>query len=107
MYEPLGVLFSHSSRYLGEMIYQMLNCLHDLRYRALILHRDVSFNNIMVLRDEPDGKPLFILNDFNLATRATVDGKLEGGPISKHRTGMLPFMSYELLHDMWSTYEAV
>ncbi|EKM49064.1 uncharacterized protein PHACADRAFT_107624, partial [Phanerochaete carnosa HHB-10118-sp] len=107
-YEPLEVLFSRSSRYLGEMVYQMLNCdLHDLRYRVLILHRGVSFNNIMVLTDEPDGKPLFILNDFDLATCATVDGKLKGGPISKHHTGTLPFMSYELLHDMWSTYEVV
>ncbi|EKM50301.1 uncharacterized protein PHACADRAFT_214010 [Phanerochaete carnosa HHB-10118-sp] len=89
------------------MVYQMLNCLHDLRYEALILHRDVSFNNIMVVRDEPDGKPLFILNDFDLATRKTADGKPDGGPPSKHRTGTLPFMSYELLHDMWLAYEVV
>ncbi|EKM50308.1 uncharacterized protein PHACADRAFT_201147 [Phanerochaete carnosa HHB-10118-sp] len=80
-----------------------------VNYERRVLRAPIftNFNNIMVLRDEPDGKPLFILNDFDLATCATVDGKLKGGPISKHRTGTLPFMSYELLHDMWSTYEVV
>ncbi|GJE88178.1 fungal protein kinase-like protein [Phanerochaete sordida] len=106
-YQALDSLFSTSAKYLGEMVYQMLDCLHDLRHRALILHRDISFNNIMVLLDGPDGKPLFILNDFDLATRVTKDGQQVASATSKHRTGTLPFMAWEVLYDLYATHENV
>ncbi|GJE93126.1 hypothetical protein PsYK624_092850 [Phanerochaete sordida] len=87
------------------MVYQMLNCLHDLRYKAHLLHRNVSFSNIMVQQNGPDGKPLFILNDFDLATCVTDDGKFVDGPTAKHRSGSLPFMAWEKLSDLWALHE--
>lgn len=103
-YEPLGALFSTSSEFLGEMVYQMLDCLHDLRYKALILHRDISFNNIMVML-LGSGTPRFILNDFDLATRVTPTGEPAGGPTSRHRTGTLPFMALDILTGLFQEHE--
>ncbi|THU76486.1 hypothetical protein K435DRAFT_771032 [Dendrothele bispora CBS 962.96] len=56
-----------------------------------ILHRDISMNNIMVRK--VDGKIFGVLNDLDLASRATK----EMSATSKHRTGTRPFMAYELL----------
>lgn len=68
---------------------------HDLRYEAFVLHRDVSEGNILVtLRD--DGKPHFILHDFDLAVKVNKDGHPEGDT-STHRTGTVPYMALELL----------
>jgi hypothetical protein len=70
--------------------------LHDLKFQARILHRDVSHNNIMF--QVRDGKPYFILNDFDLAT--VEKAPEEESPTSKHRTGTLAFMCLELLLDL-------
>ena len=71
--------------------------LHDLKYKANILHRDVSVNNIMY--EVRDGKPFFILNDFDLVSLEKSDGR-DAKPSSKHRTGTLPFMPCEVLSDL-------
>ncbi len=47
-----------------------------------------------------NGKVCFILNDFDLATVVTDEGEPSAVASSKHRTGTLPFMAYELLKDM-------
>lgn len=70
--------------------------LHDLRTKAFMLHRDISFSNIMC--DMSGGNPKFILNDFDLAVQLDEDGE-PAGASSNHRTGTLPFISVELLHD--------
>ncbi|THV00268.1 hypothetical protein K435DRAFT_776628, partial [Dendrothele bispora CBS 962.96] len=57
-----------------------------------ILHRDISMNNIMVRK--VDGEIFGVLNDLDLASRATK----EMSATSKHRTGTRPFMAYELLN---------
>ncbi|THG96597.1 hypothetical protein EW026_g5264 [Hermanssonia centrifuga] len=98
-YFPLKDLFSKSCELIPTMVYQMLDCLHDLRYKAKILHRDISANNVMW---EMHGEEVvFKLIDFDFAT--FVDG--DGRPIattssSKHRTGTLAFMAYELVCEM-------
>ncbi|THG94234.1 hypothetical protein EW026_g7196 [Hermanssonia centrifuga] len=98
-YFPLKELFSKSCELIPRMVDQMLDCLHDLRYKAKILHRDISCNNVMF---EMRGTEVnFILIDYDWAT--LVDG--EGHPIgaigrSKHRTGTLPFMAFDLVADM-------
>ena len=71
--------------------------LHDLKYKANILHRDVSVNNIMY--EVRDGKPFFILNDYDLVSLQKPDGE-NAKPSSKHRTGTLPFMSCDVLDDL-------
>ena len=115
-YKPLNALFTTSSKYLGRMVNEMLNCecaylpcvsltdphiigMHDLWYsEARILHRDISINNIVweFRHDEPH----FILSDLDLATVVTVDGKPDSEPSSNHRTGTLPFLSLDVLDDL-------
>lgn len=48
---------------------------------------------------ERDGEDYFILIDFDLAVEVDDDGTPKG-QTSRHRTGTLPFMAYELLEDM-------
>ncbi|THG93744.1 hypothetical protein EW026_g7576 [Hermanssonia centrifuga] len=98
-YFPLRNLFSKSCEHIPTMVYQMLDCLHDLRYKAKILHRDISANNVMW--EMHGDEVVFKLIDFDYA--AYVDD--EGRPVatiasSKHRTGTLPFMAYDLIVDM-------
>ena len=75
--------------------------LHDLRYKADMLHRDISINNIMFqLRDD---RYYFILIDFDMAVIIRADGpKDKDGTYvaaSKFRTGTLPFMAHALVSD--------
>ncbi len=71
--------------------------LHDLRYKARILHRDISCKNIMY--EIRDGRLYFILIDFDMATVVTSTGEPSAQVSAKHRTGTLPFMAFELLRD--------
>ena len=72
--------------------------LHDLRYKAKVLHRDVSINNIMY--DIRDGAYYFVLIDFDMAIVVEDHvGRSTYQTSSKHRTGTLPFMAYELIED--------
>ena len=72
--------------------------LHDLRYKANILHRDISINNIMY--EIRDGAYYFILIDFDMAIVVEDrKGKSTYQTSSKHRTGTLPFMAWELIKD--------
>lgn len=48
---------------------------------------------------QDNGKPYFILNDFDLATVVTEQGEPRAAT-SNHRTGTLPFMAIELILDM-------
>ncbi|KAL1942198.1 hypothetical protein VTO73DRAFT_6262 [Trametes versicolor] len=79
------------------MVDQITDALHALRYKALILHRDVSNTNIMW--EKKNGQVHFILNDFDLAIRLNRDGTPAMEATAKHRTGTLPFMSISLLED--------
>ncbi|THG97224.1 hypothetical protein EW026_g4743 [Hermanssonia centrifuga] len=96
-YTPLSELFSKSCEYIPLMVDQMLDCLHDLRYKVSILHRDVSKNNIMY--EMRDDKPHFILIDYDLAKEITGFDAHCSSSTSQHRTGTLPFMAYELVED--------
>ncbi|GJE90424.1 hypothetical protein PsYK624_065570 [Phanerochaete sordida] len=104
-HEPLESFLSGAPQYLGHMVYQMLNCLHDLHYKANISHHDVNFNNIVVRRDGPDGEPRFILNDLDLATRVSEEVTPLTGPTSRYFIETLPYMSWEILRDLGIIYE--
>ncbi|THG98252.1 hypothetical protein EW026_g3909 [Hermanssonia centrifuga] len=98
-YFPLRDLFSKSCELIPTMVYQMLDCLHDLRYKAKILHRDISANNVMW--EKQGDEVVFKLIDFDYATAVDDEGRpasMTAG--SKHRTGTLPFMAYALIIDM-------
>lgn len=73
-----------------------LTGIHDLRYKAHILHRDISVDNIMY--NVKDG--CFILNDFDLAARLKKGGFPAKPSDSTHRTGTLPFMARDLVKAM-------
>ncbi|THH00114.1 hypothetical protein EW026_g2348 [Hermanssonia centrifuga] len=97
-YLPIKNLFSKSVKSIPLMVDQMLDCLHDLRYKAHILHRDISCHNIMY--EIRDSVPYFILIDFDLAKLVEDDGEPSMAPTAKHRTGTLPFMAHEILLEM-------
>jgi hypothetical protein len=58
------------------------------------MHRDISVNNLMVDMRKPW---LGVLIDLDLAINLETTGKLPAS--SLHRTGTLPFMALDLLHD--------
>ncbi|PSR77258.1 hypothetical protein PHLCEN_2v7993 [Hermanssonia centrifuga] len=95
-YLPSKNLFSKSVKFIPLMVDQMLDCLHDLRYKAHILHRNISCHNIMY--EIRDGVPYFILIDFDLEKLVEDDG--DPSMVPKHRTGTLPFMAHEILLEM-------
>lgn len=66
-----------------------------------MLHRDISVNNIMW--EEHEGKYYFRLIDFDNATIVTDSAAQESSYVasSRHRTGTLPFMAYELVMDAY------
>jgi hypothetical protein len=64
----------------------------------MILHRDLSKGNIMHMYR--NGEDYFVLIDFDLAVRVGQDGQ-PLGPRSRHRTGTLPFMAFDLVNDMY------
>ncbi|THG96259.1 hypothetical protein EW026_g5535 [Hermanssonia centrifuga] len=98
-YFPLRDLFSKSCELIPTMVYQMLDCLHDLRYKAKILHRDISANNVMW--EKQGDEVVFKLIDFDCAAFVDDQGRpLATTASSKHRTGTLPFMAYALIMDM-------
>ncbi|KAJ3556845.1 hypothetical protein NM688_g1796 [Phlebia brevispora] len=111
-YSSIKDLFPKRCELIPIMVEQMIDCestlnslvdrrthgregLHDLRYKANMLHRDVSVNNIMY--EMRDGRYCFILIDFDMAIALPKDGDAPYVPSSKHRTGTLPFMAYELV----------
>ncbi|KAG8980760.1 hypothetical protein FRB94_009794 [Tulasnella sp. JGI-2019a] len=72
----------------GELAIQEL-------WMAGILHRDISFGNLLVMTCEPLRG--FII-DLGLAMRVTKDGKAnEGSDVHHHLTGTLPFIAADLL----------
>ncbi|KAJ3552748.1 hypothetical protein NM688_g3990 [Phlebia brevispora] len=96
-YSQIRPLFSENIQLIPVMVDQMIDCLSDLWYKANILHRDVSVNNIMY--EKRGDYYHFVLIDFDMAIELP-DGDLSDySPSSKHRTGTLPFMAYELIED--------
>ncbi|KAJ3558382.1 hypothetical protein NM688_g960 [Phlebia brevispora] len=96
-YMPLESLIPTSPESIPLMAYQLLDCLHDLRYKANILHRDIAVNNVMY--EYRQGRLNFILIDFDMATEVSNDPNAEYTPSSKFRTGTLAFMAMELIQD--------
>ena len=121
-YGSIWTLFGKHFELVPIMVDQMIDCasyitrlnqetsltrdvagLHDLRYKANILHRDISINNIMY--KVQDGAYYFILIDFDMAVDLTNAVTPDGGykASSKNRTGTLPFMAYDLVRDAWNS----
>ncbi|KAJ4478111.1 protein kinase [Lentinula aciculospora] len=83
-------------RDLAQVFYDILQ-IHQWLYEcAGILHRDLSFGNIMFRRK--NGKVYGVLNDFDLSSRVQ---DMDNGPTSNQRTGTKPFMSRDLLDLKW------
>ncbi|KAI0085302.1 hypothetical protein BDY19DRAFT_450284 [Irpex rosettiformis] len=96
-YVPLCVQLAKNPDSLTTMVKQITDCIHDLRHKALILHRDVSEGNIMYKKR--DGEDWFLLIDFDLAVGLRENGQ-PTGPSARHRTGTLPFMAVDLIDDI-------
>lgn len=73
--------------------------MHDLRYKALILHRDISPSNIRCDLRTGQEEPLFVLSGFDLAVKVASDGSPKGST-ANHRTGTRPFLAIEHLEDL-------
>ncbi|KAJ3487010.1 hypothetical protein NLI96_g3837 [Meripilus lineatus] len=96
-YERLDLILCAANMHNAMM--QLFDCLHDLRYKANIVHRDISPGNLMYER-LGDGTIWVILNDFDLAAMVHDSGLPVVENTFKHQTGTLPFMAHELLQDM-------
>ncbi|KAF7798369.1 hypothetical protein EIP86_009590 [Pleurotus ostreatoroseus] len=96
-YSSIKELFSYSPKLIPVMVVQMIDCLHDLRYKANMLHRDISANNIMY--EIRNGRHHFILIDFDMAVILPTATEGSVSATANHRTGTLPFMACELLYD--------
>ncbi|KAJ2089728.1 hypothetical protein IW138_003184 [Coemansia sp. RSA 986] len=83
--EPLNT--SRSASELIAVLYDAMHCHKALSDECTILHRDISENNILVVRDGSDVHGLLI--DFDCA----LDRSAEKPPGRPERTGTLPFMS--------------
>ncbi|TFY56161.1 hypothetical protein EVG20_g9035 [Dentipellis fragilis] len=70
---------------------------HVVKFKAGVLHRDLSTGNLMFNRDKRD-QAYGILNDWDLCEEVDTDPKNHTAT-SRHRTGTLPFMAMELLSD--------
>ncbi|KAJ3558089.1 hypothetical protein NM688_g1117 [Phlebia brevispora] len=90
-------LFSERCELIPIMVEQMLDCLHDLRYKANILHRDISVNNVMY--EKRGSRYFFVLIDFDMGVILPRNPESNYYASSKHRTGTLPFMASELVRD--------
>ncbi|KAI0339730.1 hypothetical protein BDW22DRAFT_1361323, partial [Trametopsis cervina] len=96
-YTPLSDQLCQNPDSIKSMTRQIIQCIHDLRYLANVIHCDISDNNIMY--ELRDGEDWFVLIDFDLAVRVDEEGK-PMGPTPRHRTGMLPFMAVDVIEDM-------
>ncbi|CAL1712042.1 unnamed protein product [Somion occarium] len=81
---------------MGYLFRQLLDCVNQLRTKACILHRDISLSNLMY--DIRDGTIYLILNDFDLSSVVDQNGEPTGAT-ARHRTGTLPFIAVDLLHN--------
>ncbi|CAL1697093.1 unnamed protein product [Somion occarium] len=83
---------------------QLLDALHDLRYKAKMIHRDVSLSNLMCEMRGP-ARDIFwlILNDIDLGSVVGDNGE-PTGRTGRHRTGTLPFMAVDLLQNAEATH---
>ncbi|KAH9848194.1 hypothetical protein C2E23DRAFT_844698, partial [Lenzites betulinus] len=98
-YLPLKIRLAQYPDELIDMVDQMTDALHALRYDALVLHRDVSFTNIMWDPEHEGDGAHFVLTNFDLAVKLDSNGTAKGAT-ARHRAGTLPFMAIELLKDM-------
>ncbi|KAJ3489391.1 hypothetical protein NLI96_g2159 [Meripilus lineatus] len=81
---------------------QLIDCIHELRFKAYILHRDISLGNLMY-EQLVDGTIKIILNDFDYAAMVDDHGCPTTPNSSKHPAGTLPFMAHELLNPYTDT----
>jgi len=97
-YTPLEKVLTPNN--MDKLFMELLDCLHDLRYLAFIVHCDISLTNLMV--EFVEGEISLILNDFDNAIFVNADGSPASHimPSSKYRVGTLPFMAYEILQDL-------
>ncbi|KAI0692608.1 hypothetical protein BC835DRAFT_1520876 [Cytidiella melzeri] len=99
---PLSEKLVQAPNSLITMAKQVITCIHDLRYKGLILHCDVSEGNIMY--QKRGSEDYFVLVDIDSGVGLDENGfPKEATP--RHRTGTLPFMALELIQDMQAAEE--
>ncbi|CAE6349555.1 unnamed protein product [Rhizoctonia solani] len=74
----------------------LLNTICDLYEKGKILHGDISVNNLMVESANPS---VGVLIDLDHGVDLLENGNKKASESSLHRTGTLPFMALDLLHD--------
>ncbi|KAF7800346.1 hypothetical protein EIP86_011596 [Pleurotus ostreatoroseus] len=99
-YQHLDTLFWEHPEHIPEMASQMLDCLHDLKEKADILHRDISDSNVMY--ELRDGKPYFVLGDYDFATFASSgeDDLTEKKRMGRRGGGGGIFAAVDLIKDL-------
>ncbi|KAI0691951.1 hypothetical protein BC835DRAFT_1528446 [Cytidiella melzeri] len=101
-YTPLSEKLVQAPNCLITMAKQIITCIHDLRYKGLILHCDVSEGNIMY--QKRGAEDYFVLVDIDSGVGLDENGfPIEATP--RHRTGTLSFMALELIQDMQAAEE--
>ncbi|KAI0771814.1 hypothetical protein BC629DRAFT_1595556 [Irpex lacteus] len=97
-YTPLTVQLATNPDSLVTMVKQMIDCIHDLRYKTQTLHRNISPDSIMHTASSGGGER-FVLTDFDSIT--IVDDR--GQPVQLicprlwTRTGNPAFMPFALI----------
>ncbi|KAJ1718138.1 hypothetical protein LPJ61_006817, partial [Coemansia biformis] len=77
------------------VLFDVMRCYMAINNECEILHRDISNNNIMIVRTTT-GRIHGLLIDFDCA----LDTSLEGRAVRPERTGTLPFMSVANLEEL-------
>ncbi|TFY77689.1 hypothetical protein EWM64_g6325 [Hericium alpestre] len=92
-----GLAKARSLEEFKAIFLQLVRCHRIIFMKANILHRDLSVNNLLFIRDD-DNEPSGLLNDWDLGKRCKIDQTTET-PSARHRTGTAPFMALDLLLD--------
>ncbi|KAH8115742.1 hypothetical protein DFH11DRAFT_1854205 [Phellopilus nigrolimitatus] len=82
------------TREMFETTHDAYEALIDAYIKCHMLHRDVSVNNVILVRDPVTGRRRGILIDWELSTLADDNGQAR----DYHRSGTWAFMSTEALH---------
>jgi len=83
--------------------FRFFQCLLLSHYHAYhsghILHCDISENDLIVFRADPSEDAVGSLNDFDMAIERLPEAEEAQAIAAHHRTGALPSMALELLHN--------
>ncbi|KAI0344593.1 hypothetical protein BDW22DRAFT_1065146 [Trametopsis cervina] len=94
-YTPLSAQLSRNPDSIKTMAREVIGSIHDLRYEAHVLHRDIKDNTIM--HTVRDGADHFVLIDFDRSVEVNSDGQPKEESFPPYRTPALPFMAWDMV----------